>query len=109
MHKRSGPENSAKTFTEEFEISAEKLIERIKELAAEANTRRVRIRAPHGDIAVDIPLSVGAVAGGAFVVAAPALALIGSLVAFFSKVTLEVVREAPSETDTPDQTTEESA
>lgn len=82
-------------WTEEFEVSAEKLLEKVRELAAEASTRRVRIKAPDGDIAVDVPLTVGAVAGGAVVLAAPALALIGALVAFFSKVTLEVVREEP--------------
>lgn len=92
----------SKTFTEEFEISAEKLIERIKELAAEANTRRVRIKAPDGGIAVDIPLTVGAVAGGAFAIAAPVLAIIGALVAFFSKVTLEVVREVTEEAEAED-------
>lgn len=83
-----------KTWTEEFEVSADKLIEEIKRLASEASTRRVRIKAPDGDVAVDIPLTVGAIAGGALVLAAPALALVGAIVAFFSKVTLEVVREA---------------
>lgn len=94
---RSKTDNGKKTWTEEFEISAEKLMDKIKELANEASARRVRIKAPDGDVAVDIPLSVGALAGGVMVLAAPTLAIIGALIAFFSKVTLEVVREEADE------------
>jgi len=82
-----------KAVTEEVEVSADKLMEKVKDWAAEASVRRIRIKEPDGDIAVDIPLSVGAVAGGAVVVAAPILAIIGALVAFFSKVKVEIVRE----------------
>lgn len=91
-----------RTFTEELEVSADRLMGKIKDLAEEASVRRVRIKEPDGDIAVDIPLSVGALAGGAAVLAAPALALIGAAIAFFSKVTLEIVREVDDEEDTPD-------
>lgn len=90
---------SQKTWTEEVEVSAEKLMEKIREWAAEASVRRVRVKAPDGDIVVDIPLTVGAVAGGAVVVAAPVLALIGAIVAFFAKVTVEIVREVDEDTD----------
>ncbi|MCB1357476.1 MAG: DUF4342 domain-containing protein [Maritimibacter sp.] len=85
------------TFTEEVEVSSDKLMNKVKALANEASVRRVRIKEPDGDIAVDIPLTVGALAGGAAVIAAPALALIGVAIAFFSKVTLEVVREVDPE------------
>ncbi|MCB1329257.1 MAG: DUF4342 domain-containing protein [Maritimibacter sp.] len=74
-------------------------MDKIKGLANEAAVRRVRIKEPDGDIAVDIPLTVGALAGGAAVLAAPALALIGVAIAFFSKVTLEVVREVDPDAD----------
>lgn len=91
-----------RTWKEEIEISAEKLREKVESLAAEASVRRIRIKEPDGDIAVDIPLTVGAVAGGAVVLAAPVLALIGALAAFFAKVKIEVVRDEddiPPETD----------
>ncbi len=91
---KTDPTHSEKpTFTEEVEVSSDKLMDKVKALANEAAVRRVRIKEPDGDIAVDIPLTVGALAGGAAVLAAPALALIGVAIAFFSKVTLEVVRE----------------
>ncbi|MFY0682299.1 MAG: DUF4342 domain-containing protein [Thalassovita sp.] len=87
------------TWQEEIEISSEALIAKLKELAAEAQVRRVRVIAPDGGISVDIPLSIGAIAGGAVVLAAPALAVIGAVAAFATKVKVEVVRE---ETDPSD-------
>lgn len=87
------PGKEKKTIIEEVEVSAEKLVDQVKEWAAEASVRRIRVKEPDGDIAVDIPLTVGAVAGGAVVLAAPILALVGALVAFFAKVKVEIVRE----------------
>ena len=87
-----------KTWKEEIEISSEALIAKIKELAAEAQVRRVRIIEPDGDVAVDIPLSVGAIAGGAVVLAAPVLAIIGAIAAFATKVKIEIVREEDEDT-----------
>jgi hypothetical protein len=79
---------------EEVEISSESLKEKVHEWAAEAAVRRIRIKEPDGDIAVDIPLTFGAVAGGAIVLAAPVLALVGAVAAFFAKVKVEIVRDA---------------
>ncbi|MDF0599888.1 DUF4342 domain-containing protein [Psychromarinibacter sp. C21-152] len=93
-----------RTWTEEIEVSSDRLMDKIKELANEASVRRVRIKEPDGDIAVDLPLTVGALAGGALVLAAPMLALIGALVAFFTKVKLEVVRDATEEAQEPETT-----
>ena len=86
-----------KTWKEEIEISSDALIAKVKELAAEAKVRRVRIIEPDGDVAVDIPLSGGAIAGGAVVLAAPVLAIIGAIAAFATKVKIEIVREEESE------------
>lgn len=82
-----------KTWIEEIEVSSDKLIAKVKGLAADASVRRIRVKEPDGDIALDIPLTVGAIAGGAVVLAAPVLALIGAAAAFFSKVKIEIVRE----------------
>jgi len=98
--KQDTPHGEKHTVTEQVEVSSEKLMDKVKNLANEASVRRVRIKEPDGDIAVDIPLTVGALAGGAAVLAAPALALIGVAIAFFSKVTLEIVRDVETEDDT---------
>jgi hypothetical protein len=46
-----------------------------------------------------MPLTIGAIAGGAVLVAAPLLALLGALAAFVTKVKIEIVRngEPPDE------------
>ena len=48
---------------------------------------------PDGDVAIDVPLAVGAIAGGAVVLAAPVLAALGALAALVSHVKITVVRE----------------
>lgn len=82
-----------KSWIEEIEVAGAELVEKIKELAAEGQVRRLRILEPDGDIAVDIPLTVGALAGGALVLAAPILAIVGAIAAFATKVKVEIVRE----------------
>ncbi len=54
----------------------------------------MRITEPDGDLVLELPLTVGAVAGGALVLAAPLLAALGAIAALVSKVKLEVVRQA---------------
>ena len=87
------PKNSDRSWNEEIEVAGEQLVEQVKKLAADAQVRRIKIYEPDGDIAVDIPLTVGAIAGGAVAIAAPVLAVIGALAAFVTKVKIEVVRE----------------
>ncbi len=74
---------------------------RINQLAADSKLKRVRIVEPDGDIALEIPLTYGAIAGGAVVLAAPVLAIIGALAAFVAKVKIEVVHEEPAEAHEP--------
>ena len=89
------PETEApkkRTWTEEIEVAGEELVARVKELAADAQVKRVRITEPDGDLVLEVPLAIGAIAGGAVVLAAPLLAVIGALAAFVTKVKIEVVR-----------------
>ncbi len=81
-----------RTWTEELEVTGEELVARVKHLAAEGQVARIRLIEPDGDIVLDMPLTIGAIAGGAVVVAAPLLAVIGALAAFVTKVRLEIVR-----------------
>lgn len=82
-----------RSWTEEVEVAGAELVDRVKKLAAEGQVRRIRITEPDGDLVLEIPLTIGAVAGGALVLAAPILAAIGALAAFVTRVKIEVVRE----------------
>lgn len=86
-------EKSSRTWIEEIEVAGEELVARVKQLAADGKVKRIRIVEPDGDIALEIPLTYGAIAGGAVVLAAPVLALLGALAAFVAKVKVEVVHE----------------
>ena len=72
----SAPRNHdhRRTWTEEIEIRGEELIDSLNRLAAEGKVRRIRLVEPDGDIILDMPLTIGAIAGGAVVLAAPLLA-----------------------------------
>jgi hypothetical protein len=78
---------------EEIEVSGSSLLQKVKDLAEEGQVRRLRIIEPDGDIAVDVPLTVGAIAGGAVAIAAPALALIGVIAGLATRVKVQIVRE----------------
>ncbi len=86
-----------RTWTEEIEVAGDQLVASVKRLAAEGQVKRIRITEPDGDLIVELPLTIGAIAGGAVVLAAPLLAVIGALAAFVTKVKIEVVRSGPGE------------
>ena len=81
------------TFTEEIEIAGNQLVEKVKTLLAEGKVRQLRIKAADGDVYLETPLTIGVLAGGAVVLAAPWLAMLGALAALVTKVRIEVVRE----------------
>jgi len=91
------PEESAeqgrKSWVEEIEVAGEKLVAMVRDLAQDASVRKIRVKSSSGDVAVEIPLTIGALAGGAVVIAAPVLAVLGALAAFVAKVTVEIIRE----------------
>lgn len=80
-------------WSEEIEVAGAELVDRVRKIAAEGQVRRIRITEPDGDLVLEIPLTLGAVAGGALVLAAPLLAALGALAAFVTRVKIEVVRE----------------
>ena len=91
------PEKKDATWTEEMIVAGSELIERIKQLVAEGNVRRLIIRKPSGEDLLEIPLTAGVVAGGAMILMAPVLAAVGALAALLAEVRLEVVRGKPDD------------
>lgn len=85
--------NQNRSWIEEIEVAGEELLARVKQLAADNKVKRIRIVEPDGDIALEIPLTYGAIAGGAVVLAAPVLAVLGTLGAFAARLKIEVVHE----------------
>lgn len=82
-----------KHFTEEIETTGQKLIGEVTRLISEGNVRKLRVRTENNDVALEIPLTAGAVVGGVVVLAAPLLVVLGTLAGLVAKIKIEVVRE----------------
>lgn len=99
------PGPKPRTIVETIEVAGADLLQKVRDLIAEGNVRRLRIRAGE-DLAIEMPLTVGAVMGGVVVLAAPWLAVLGVVAALVAKVQIEVERDAdgdgrPDRDDTP--------
>lgn len=74
--------------TEEFTVSGEELLAKIKSLIKEGNIRRIIIKNEEGKTLVELPLTIGIVGA----VLAPALAAVGAIAALVTKCTIIVER-----------------
>lgn len=79
----------SKTYHEEFKVSGEDLLKKVKELIAEGNVRRITVKGKDGKTIVEMPLTVGVVGA---VLAAP-LAAVGAIAALVTECTISVERE----------------
>ena len=80
-----------RTVWETIELKGEQLLAKIKELIAEGNVRRVRIRQKDHLIA-EFPLTIGVVGA----VIAPVLAAVGALAALLTECSIDVERTKES-------------
>ncbi|GAG70357.1 unnamed protein product [marine sediment metagenome] len=71
---------------EEFKVSGEEIVEKIKEIIKEGNARKIIIKNENGKSVVEFPLTVGAI--GALI--APILAAAGAIAALLTKCTIIV-------------------
>ena len=77
------------TTKEKFTVSGSQLVDKVKQLIREGNIRRVRII--HKEKTVfEIPLTIGAPATVAVILAAPVLAALGAFAALVTECTIEV-------------------
>ncbi|MBC8390865.1 MAG: DUF4342 domain-containing protein [Actinobacteria bacterium] len=74
---------------EEFRVSGEELVEKIKEIIKEGNARKIIIKNEDGESVVEFPLTVGAI--GALI--APILAAVGAIAALLTKCTIVVEKK----------------
>ena len=67
----------AKITTEEYSVSSDNLIERVKELLHEGNVTRIIVKNEKGDVLLEIPATIGVIG----VVLVPWLAALGAIAA----------------------------
>jgi hypothetical protein len=83
---------ATRTWWESIEATGNRVAEKVKEVVAEGNIRRIRVR-QRDRVVAEFPLTVGVV-GAVF---APVLAAIGAITALVTDCTLEVEREETAE------------
>ena len=80
--------SATKTVKEEFSVSADNLIEKVKELLHEGNVTRVIVKDEKGKVLLEIPATIGVVG----VLIAPWLAALGVIAALATKCNIVVER-----------------
>lgn len=90
-------EDAARTFMEEIEVEASQVVQRVKELIREGNVRTLRVKDSKGKYLVEMPLTVGVLAGGVFALSSPVLTALGAVTGLMTNVKIEVVRNADDE------------
>jgi len=95
--------SEAETRTEEFQVSGDMLIAKVKELVHGGNIRRVAIKNEEGRILVDIPLTLGVVGA----ILAPQLAAVGAIAALVTRCTIVVQKITETDLDRPSEESED--
>ena len=83
-----------RTYTEEFKVSGDAVVAKIKELVHEGNIRRIIIKNEEGQTLIEVPLTLGVVGA----VLLPVWAAIGAIAALAVNLTIVVEK---SETTPP--------
>ena len=83
---KRGNMSEQKVRTDEFQVSGDMLVAKIKELVHEGNIRRIIIKNEEGETLIDVPLTLGVVG----VLVAPQLAAIGAIAALVTHGTIVI-------------------
>ena len=78
-----------KSTNEEFNVSGEEIVKKVKEIIKAGNARRIIIKNQKNESMLEIPLTIGAI-GAVF---APTLAAVGALAALVTKCTIIVEKQ----------------
>ncbi|MBE9040852.1 DUF4342 domain-containing protein [Oscillatoriales cyanobacterium LEGE 11467] len=79
-----------KVRVEEFQVSGDTLVSKVKELIHQGNIRRIIIKDESRKTLLEIPLTVGLVGGALAVTIAPILAAIGAIGALVARLTIVI-------------------
>ncbi len=74
--------------TEEFKVSGDNLLKKVKEIIAEGNARKITIKDKDDKVIMTFPLTLGVVGA----VIAPVLAAVGAVAALITECTISVER-----------------
>jgi len=81
------------TWSEEFVIKANELVDKVKELIESGNVRRIIIRNAQDDVLLEIPLTAGVAVGGVLTIFTPVLAALGAMAALLADIKIQIIRQ----------------
>ncbi len=81
--------------TEEFRVSGESVVAKVKELINEGNVRRIILKNEEGHTLIEVPLTAGVAVGVAAAWLFPVWAAIGAVAALVAHLTIVVERSQP--------------
>ena len=84
---------------EEFKISGDALVVKIKDLIHQSNIRRIIIKNESGHTLIEIPLTVGVIGGAVGAALFPVVAALGVIGAMVAHLTVVVERQVSTEAD----------
>ena len=90
-------QNENVTRTQEFTVSGDEVVAKVKDLIHEGNIRRIIIKNEEGRTMLEVPLTLGVI-GAALL---PVLAAIGAAAAIATRCTIVVERDAAIEEHPP--------
>ncbi len=82
---------------EEFKVSGDNLVAKVRELIREGNVRRLYIKNDSGETLLEIPLTTGVAVTVLTTAIAPVLVAVGAIAALLTQVTVGVERRGPTE------------
>uniref|UniRef100_B8HNY3 DUF4342 domain-containing protein n=1 Tax=Cyanothece sp. (strain PCC 7425 / ATCC 29141) TaxID=395961 RepID=B8HNY3_CYAP4 len=85
-------EPTEKVSVEEFRISGDTLVTKVKELLHQGNIRRITIKNEEGQTLMEIPLTVGVVGGVISAALFPVIAAVGVIGAMVAHLTIAIER-----------------
>jgi hypothetical protein len=85
-------ESSENVSTEEFRISGDTLVTKVKEWLHQGNIRRITIKNEEGQTLIEIPLTVGVVGGVISAAVFPVIAAVGVIGAMVTHLTITIER-----------------
>ncbi len=77
---------------EEFKVSGDNLLNKVRELLREGNVRRLYVKNDEGDTIFEIPLTAGVAVTVVTAAVAPILVAVGAIAALLTQVTIGVER-----------------
>ncbi len=85
-------EPNEKVTVEEFKISGDVLVAKIKEITAQGNVRRIIIKNEEGHTLIEIPMTVGVIGGVISAALFPVVAAVGIIGAMVAHLTVVIER-----------------